>query len=1298
MTQLKRIISICLVALFLLPAAMPAAAAAPKDAKKPTYTVTFDTDNGAISVYPDSISALAGSSVILPKPAKPYTVTCMGNNGIPVQWTQNLNCAFLYWEWETVNDAGETVKETKKAGESFALDANVTMTAVWKEPYPDSLETPTRDGYAFLGWATDPKAETPDVTFATEITSDMTLYAVWKLTTSICTLTLDPQGGTVARDTLTGPEATSVRLPEPTKTYTVSFNANGGVTDVASKTVKCVCTGWFTAASGNAPHYAPGSSYTLAAKQATLYARWAEPAIGELPVPVRSGYAFQGWSMTADGAPNVTKDSIVHANTTLYAVWKEDPSICVVTLQPEGGEVTPMLLSGKIGESTTLPVPTKKYNTVTFDGNGGTPAKQTRLLQNTCTGWYTAPAGAAETFEAGGSYTFTGDSTLYARWDAPVLGALPAAKRSGYTLRGWSETPNGEADDNAAEKKITEDITMYAVWEETVLVYTVTLQAEGGEVSPSALTGKANTAYTLPTPTKAFTVTFDGNGGTPATTAQTKNCTCIGWYSAREGDDVTSYAAGEEYTLTQNGTLYARWDDPVLGMMPAASRDGYFFRGWSTTKDGASDVTEDTVVSSDMTLYAVWEDDVNTAVVMLEAEGGTVTPDKLVGPVGTKETLPTPIKKITITFNGNGGAADKSKQTTESVCTGWYESREGSATSYAPGDTYTLTKKCSLYARWDDPAIGELPGAVRKNHLFAGWSTRPAGPVDVTKNSIFAADTTLYAVWVKNDATSTLTLHAQGGAVSPDSLSGKVGSEVILPTPTKTVTITFLGNGGTPVKQSKTTESICTGWYTTPTGEAEKRYGAGEAYTLLLNDSLYARWIDLSVGKLPGEEGSDLLKVARDGYVLLGWSTAPDGDVDVTNDTSFVTNTTLYAVWGKKPTTCFVTLYPEGGKLGGSTEPQKLNGLAGTTTILPVPTWTYTIKFDGNGGVCKTSSATVQRICNGWYTAHQGEADRFETGKEYTFTQTCSLFARWDDATFGTLVNETPVRRGYVFEGWATSANSKVFLSSEDKISNNMTVYAIWSVDPDWCFVTLHPEGGSVSPTELVEKKGTTQLLPFPTKTSVVTLDGNGGKFTESNGVKVKMRQETVRSTFIEWVSSLYVPSAKRYKGGDIYTFEENGDLYARWTDPTYGAMLDQIPQRDGYEFTGWYTEPFGGEKIEGSFLIHQDAHIYAHWASRPQAISCVISSLPRKLVYNYQETERDYSGITLYVRYSNGSAEYVSDLSKMEFSEFSTQKPVGTKHVTVTYNGAQAKFDVRVRYAWWQWLILIFLLGFLWY
>ena len=91
------------------------------------------------------------------------------------------------------------------------------------------------------------------------------------------------------------------------------------------------------------------------------------------------------------------------------------------------------------------------------------------------------------------------------------------------------------------------------------------------------------------------------------------------------------------------------------------------------------------------------------------------------------------------------------------------------------------------------------------------------------------------------------------------------------------------------------------------------------------------------------------------------------------------------------------------------------------------------------------------------------------------------------------------------------------------------------------------------------------------------------------------------------------------------------------------------------------------------------------------------IANLPSKVAYTYRNDSLDLSGLALTVTYSDGTTENVTDTSKMKVVGFDNTK-IGTQTVTVECEGQIVQFEVSVSYAWWQWIIRILLLGFLWY
>ena len=173
-------------------------------------------------------------------------------------------------------------------------------------------------------------------------------------------------------------------------------------------------------------------------------------------------------------------------------------------------------------------------------------------------------------------------------------------------------------------------------------VYTVTFDANGGTVTTTSKVVAAQSTYgRLPTPTP-----FDG------------------WYTAAE--DGAQIISSTTVTITEDQTLYAHWTvltytvtfdanggtvattskvveaQNPYGELPTPTRDGYRFDGWYTTATSGTQITADTTVTitGNQTLYAHWT--VLTYTVTFDANGGTVTTtSKVVAAQSTYGRLPT---------------------------------------------------------------------------------------------------------------------------------------------------------------------------------------------------------------------------------------------------------------------------------------------------------------------------------------------------------------------------------------------------------------------------------------------------------------------------------------------------------------------------------------------------------------------------------------------------------------------------------------------------------------------------------
>ena len=225
-----------------------------------TYTVSFNANGGSGSM--DAVTGVSGSYTL---PANGFTApygkqfkgwavsaggTVITNTSIAV--TENTT---LYAVWEDIPVTTYTVTFNANGGSVTPAGAEAG-----EDGKPESLPTPTREGYTFDGWFTAADGG-EKVTTDTVFEQNTTIYAHW---------------------------TQNVIPPAPETKYTVTLDANGGsVTPAGAETGE-------------------------------------DGKPESLPTPTREGYTFDGWFTAADGGEKVTADTVFEQNTTIYAHWTKE--------------------------------------------------------------------------------------------------------------------------------------------------------------------------------------------------------------------------------------------------------------------------------------------------------------------------------------------------------------------------------------------------------------------------------------------------------------------------------------------------------------------------------------------------------------------------------------------------------------------------------------------------------------------------------------------------------------------------------------------------------------------------------------------------------------------------------------------------------------------------------------------------------------------------------------------------------------------------------------------------------------
>ena len=682
------------------------------------------------------------------------------SGGVKITTTTTVSPAYttLYAHY-----AAKNFKVTFDSNGGSAVNAK---TVLYDGSY-GNLPTPTREFYIFQGWYTAKSGGTKVGNGDTVTTAaDHTLYAHWKRMT--VTTKFDNNGG---------------YGNVPSQTYNVG-DAFGTLPAGSTPPAGYTFAGWFREKSGG---YRIATSSIVKAEDTILYAHYTpktytvsfnsdggsavsqktvtfDSAYGTLTSPTKTGYTFAGWYTAATGGARVTATTKVStaANHTLYARWTA--KTFTITFNSNGG--------------TTV-----ASKTVTYNSTYGTLTSPTRN-GFTFQGWYTAISGGTK-ITASTKVTITANQTLYAQWKGKPItikfdsnggygnvpsqtytvgeayGSLPAGSTppTGYTFAGWFRTRSGGY--RIAKSTIVQatDTVLYAQY--TPKTMTVTFDSKGG----TSVTQK--------------TVTYDGTYGTLSTPTR-PGWNFQGWFTAETGG--TKITASTKVTKTVDHKLYAQWKRPTInikfdtnggygvipnrtyevgeqyGSLPAGATPptGYRFSGWFRTRTGGYRIANSsTVLATDTTLYAQFAP--KDYIVKFDSQGGPAVNQKIVTFASEYGELKSPTRSG-YTFGGwytepNGGTkiTSASKVTiaaNHTLYAQWISTTTTRVTFSANYSGGSSTYRTS-YARYGS-TYGSLPAAPsRSGFEFDGWYTEARGGEKVTSSTrvIKAADHTLYAHW-----------------------------------------------------------------------------------------------------------------------------------------------------------------------------------------------------------------------------------------------------------------------------------------------------------------------------------------------------------------------------------------------------------------------------------------------------------------------------------------------------------------------------------------------------------------------
>ena len=576
-----------------------------------------------------------------------------------------------------------------------------------------------------------------------------------------------------------------------------------------------------------------------------------------------------------------------------------------------------------------------------------------------------------------------------------------------------------------------------------------------------------------------------------------------------------------------------------------------------------------------------------------------------------------------------------------------------------------------------------LVNPTRLGYTFIGWIgadlDAPTMAVTIEKGSF--GNRRYYANWQGNPYT--ITLDANGGTVSNNTVNVTYGQAYTLPTPVRTG-YTFGGwycddveySGGTWENLSDVTLTAKWGL---------NSYNVTFDDTVAVKDKIvvtfnynYSGSTSTTVTLSNAQTLSRPIPTTRSGYAFTGWYKNSNCTTRYDFTGTITTDMTLYAGWTKisadyvssetqiDPTnyTSSANCYAVSTSPTSSTARKNIYLVAEETgehciywknskesysyafslrivnvttgeTIKP-STSTYSTSYKSTYFNCSkgdvimisvyqvTNASTAYFYFTGFSTSTAQASCAPQSGYAYDSSKyytTTVLFAN-------NITLPVPTRTGYTFLGWYYG--DKKVESGKWTIDANVTLVPKWQANT--YTVTLDANGGTVSTNSLVATYEQTLTLPTPTRTGYTFEGWYSGTTLYTTGVWDELAGVTLTA---KWKANTYNVTLDDADAQYTVTltFDHN---YSGSTSTIVtlndGQTLDRPsnPTRDGYVFTGWYEDSSCTERYEFAGTITEDMTLYAGWVEM-------------SMDYVYSETQIQPSD---YTSSSNPYHVYTSDTS----------------------------------------------------
>ena len=1177
-------------------------------------TVTFNAGGGVWATDNSTVQTVTGKAGgTLTKPADPTRTgyTFSGWEGSVPDTIPTVDTTY------TAKWTANTYKVSFNANGGTGSIADQSFTYDQEQALSANNGSITREGWHFLGWAT---SEQGGVTYGDgaavkNLTSvangTVTLYAVWS--EDSYSITYDYAGGSV--------ESSNPSIAKTGETVTLANKPTRDGYEFA---------GW----TSNEAQINNEGKFTMPAKNVTITATWRAVtytieyktseanATGRMSAQTvtfgteddaltANGFAvvgktFRGWATEEGGEIKYANKAAIDpdltttkgATVTLYAVFSADSFAIIYDY--DGGTIegtNENLFLAKTDDKVTLKTePTREGYTfagwtsedVSITSNGFTmPGKNVTVKATWTADEHTVTYVMPHTDKAGENITET------ATTDAN-LAEIPASgvdfnADDGYIFNDqWicSEGGTFTLADMAKYVMPAKDVTFTAVVVSNTQLATdrtLTFDAGEGKDAPAPITAEKDSVVSL----SSYTATapegklFDG-------------------WADESGEKITSV------TMDTDKTVYAQYKDDT-------SVDGQFTVTFEAGENGAFIIDEsaDPVDSyeikvdkeqtiADMEDAEVIEPTANENYVFLgwaEIDSNAIIPTAAVSKIAVKNDV------TYIAIYQKTGPID------DVVYTLSFDAGEG---SYAPS-SITMPKDTTV-------SLDGLTATAPEGKTFEGWTLDGRDVTSVTLDG----DKTVVAKYsdiVKYDVTFEV---GENGTTSDETAYEVVSGESV-----ETVPVVMANDGFTFLGWTIGSDA------TVYTNEAVKAMVITKdtTFTAKYNDnsevdpeSFITLTFDAETNGGSGAPAAIKMpsgtKISLMGYmatppenkVFDGWFAAAEGGNALSDYTFGDEDGTVYAQYSDEPETKTFTVKffdKDGNELDNRTvnEGECVTGLPAAPTVSNM---IFTGWKDATGSVYTASGIENRPVtADVDYTAYYMTDDpaidpaTFKTlsfdagvGKDAPAAMTLPT---------GTKVSLTGLTAtaptGRTFNGWKLNGT----LVTEVTLDDNITLVASYTTtNPAGPFTVTFFAGtnGKMTPethSESVIGGNTVTSVPTITANNSYTFEGwtlNGGS-TKYSSADVAAMKITEDCDFVAYYSKTTVYGGGGGETTTTYTLSYQSNGGTNYSNETYTsgttATLDKVPTRDGYTFTGWYSDAALTNRIT-SIQMDGNKTVYAGW------------------------------------------------------------------------------------------------------